>query len=344
MKGAIGLAKIEKTKLNEDDQKLTNEQTYDSALGAMVTKLREYIVPLVNEAFGEKFTGNAEITLRNNKHVIRRTDDSLDRRDSDMVVELTEMLGEFVKKVYMFECETWYDKTIVFRIAEYSSSFAIETAKITNNGVVLKIPYSAVIFLHPNGSIPEVMKITYEFPNGKKVSYGVPTLQIKDYTVDELFKKKLLILLPFYLFKFANEFEEMEENAERRQAVNETLKDINRRLEALMSENGIDAYQKMTIQSLLKRVSDRLVAQYENLKREVDEIMSGAIARTQADDILEEGQQQGREQQLDNVMALFSFLYNNGRTEDVQKATKDAGLLKKLMADFINGNLKETNS
>ena len=52
LKGAIGLAKIEKTKLNEDDQKLTNEQTYDSALGAMVTKLREYIVPLVNEAFG----------------------------------------------------------------------------------------------------------------------------------------------------------------------------------------------------------------------------------------------------------------------------------------------------
>ena len=80
------LAKIEKTELSEDDKKLTNEQTYDSALASMVSKLKGYIVPLVNEAFGEKFTQNAEVSLKNNKHVIRRTDDSLDRRDSDMVV------------------------------------------------------------------------------------------------------------------------------------------------------------------------------------------------------------------------------------------------------------------
>ena len=53
------------------------------------------------------------------------------------------------------------------------------------------------------------------------MSYSVPTLQIKDYTVDELFEKKLLILLPFYLFKFVNEFDEMEENAERRKAEKE---------------------------------------------------------------------------------------------------------------------------
>ena len=360
--------KGKKRKSKKHGKQLTNEQTYDSALGAMVTKLRAYIVPLVNEVFGEKFTENAEITLRNNKHVIRRTDDSLARRDSDMVVELTEMIGELVTKFYMFECETWYDKTIVFRIAEYGSSFAVETAKITNDGVVLTIPYSAVIFLHPNESIPEVMKITYDFPNGQKVSYGVPTLQIKDYTVDELFMKKLLILLPFYLFKFANEFDEMEKNAEKRKAVNEALKDINQRLEVLKNENVIDTYQKMTIQSLLRRVSERLVAKYKKLTKEVDEIMSGAIARTEADDILEQGLkqglkqgieqgreqgreqgleqglEQGREEQIDNVVALFNFLYANGRAQDVQKAATDSKLLKEMIKDFSDGKLKEKDT
>ena len=244
----------------------------------------------------------------------------------------------------MFECETWYDKTIVFRIAEYGSSFAVETAKITNDGVVLTIPYSAVIFLHPNESIPEVMKITYDFPNGQKVSYGVPTLQIKDYTVDELFMKKLLILLPFYLFKFANEFDEMEKNAEKRKAVNEALKDINQRLEALKNENVIDTYQKMTIQSLLRRVSERLVAKYKKLTKEVDEIMSGAIARTEADDILEQGLEQGREEQIDNVVALFNFLYANGRAQDVQKAATDSKLLKTMIKEFSDGKLKEKDN
>ena len=293
------MAKIKKEELNEEDSKLSNEQTYDSTLAAMVTRLKQYVVPLVNEAFGEKFTQKTEVTLRSNKHVLQRTDKTLDHRESDMIVELTETVGKLIKKVYMFECETWYDKTIVFRIAEYGASVAIETAEITKDGVVLRIPNSAVIFLHPNKSIPQTMKITYEAPNGEKMSYSVPTLQIKDYTVDELFEKKLLILLPFYLFKFVNEFDEMEENAERRKAVKEALNDINQRLEALRNENNIDSYQKITIQLLLKRVSERLVVQYENLKKEVSEIMSGTIARTEVDDIREQALEEGREQGME---------------------------------------------
>ena len=39
-----------------DENKLTNEQTYDAALAAMVLKLKEYVVPFVNEVFGESFT------------------------------------------------------------------------------------------------------------------------------------------------------------------------------------------------------------------------------------------------------------------------------------------------
>ncbi|MBR1708366.1 MAG: hypothetical protein IJ719_06010 [Clostridia bacterium] len=334
------MAKLKISELNEADKKLTNEQTYDSALGAMVTKLKEYIAPLVNEAFGEKFTEKAEVTLRNNKHVLQRTDQSLDHRESDMVIELTESIGQLIKKVYMFECETWYDKTIVFRIAEYGASVAIETAEITDDGVILNIPNSAVIFLHPNKRIPQVMKITYRGPNGDEMSYSVPTLQIKDYSVDQLFKKKLLILLPFYLFRFVNEFDEMEESAEKRKELNKALSDINKRLERLMKQQKIDAYQKMTIQSLLKRVSDRLVVRYRNLKKEVDEIMSGAIARTEADVILEKGYNQGfndgKNTKVNNELIFFRYLYENGRTEEVKELIYDPALLKVRMAEFEN--------
>jgi len=82
------MPKNEKSKLNEEDKKLTNEQTYDSALASMVSKLKNYVVPLVNEVFGEQFTKDADVALQNNKHVLQRTDNALDRRDSDLVVEL----------------------------------------------------------------------------------------------------------------------------------------------------------------------------------------------------------------------------------------------------------------
>ena len=149
------MARIDKNLLSEEDKKLSNEQTYDSALSSMVTKLDGYVVPLINEAFGKAFTGKAKIVLRNNKHIIQRTDGALARRESDAVVELSEMLDQKISKTYLIECEAWYDKTIVFRIAEYDSSVAIETAQVTDKEVVLIHPHSAVIFLHPNGNIPK---------------------------------------------------------------------------------------------------------------------------------------------------------------------------------------------
>ena len=72
--------------------------------------------------------------------------------------------------------------------------------------------------------------------------------------------------------------------------------------------------------------------------------MSGAIARTEADDILEQGLEQGREEQIDNVVALFNFLYANGRAQDVQKAATDSKLLKKMIKDFSNGKLEEKSN
>ena len=117
-------------------------------------------------------------------------DGALSRRESDAVFELSELLEELVRKTYTFECEAWYDKTIVLRLAEYGSSIAVENAEITEEGVILTHPNSAVIFLHPKGKIPEKMKITHRFPSGEEASYFVPALQIKNYTVDDIFNKK----------------------------------------------------------------------------------------------------------------------------------------------------------
>jgi hypothetical protein len=43
-------------------------------------------------------------------------------------------------------------------------------------------------------------------------------------------------------------------------------------------------------------------------------ILTGAIARTQADDILEQDMKQG----LSKTASLFNFLFDNGRTEEIE--------------------------
>ena len=64
--------------------------------------------------------------------------------------------------------------------------------------------------------------------------------------------------------------------------------------------------------------------------------MTATIAKTKADDLLEQGQEQG----INYTNALYCFLYDNGRGDEVQKAIKDPGLFRKLMAQFESGDLE----
>ena len=44
---------------SDEEQILKNEKTYDLALAAMVVKLSNFVVPLINEVFHESFTEKA---------------------------------------------------------------------------------------------------------------------------------------------------------------------------------------------------------------------------------------------------------------------------------------------
>ena len=96
---------MENTFPEEQDKILENEQIYDAALTSMISKMDEYVVPLVNEVFGERFTERAQVIVRSNKHVIQRTYGALSRRETDCVAELSEQMDQKVSRTYIFECE-----------------------------------------------------------------------------------------------------------------------------------------------------------------------------------------------------------------------------------------------
>ena len=247
--------------------------------------------------------------IKNSKHVVVRADGRLGRRETDAYVKLSEKIEKLVEKYYHIECETWYDKSVIIRIAEYSSVIAVENAVVTPGGVR-------------------------------------PTIQIKDYTLDELFEKKLLLLLPFYLFRYSNEFDEMDGDEGKRRKIGDVLHAIEERLDDLMHAGEITAYQKLITEELLLRVSDRLTMRHKKIREGVDEIMSGYIIRTMADEIKEEGIQEGIQKGLregiqeglregiQEAADLMNYLWSNGRGEDAKRASTDQGFMKRLLAEF----------
>jgi len=45
---------------------------------------------------------------------------------------------------------------------------------------------------------------------GGDISYDIPVMKSQQYTLEEIFQKNLLLLIPFYIFSHENRFEEYE--------------------------------------------------------------------------------------------------------------------------------------
>ena len=106
-----------------------------------------------------------------------------------------------------------------------------------------------------------------------------------------------------------NEFSEMEGDVNKRKDLENELQEISDRLNKLVELKEISVYQQRTTLRLLKRVSDRLTKDFHELREGVDKIMSGYIARTDADDILEQGE-------IRQAKKTASRMYANGNDID----------------------------
>ena len=56
---------------------------YDDVFRTMVTDCPFLLIPLINEVFGENYTGDEEITLLQNEHFIKLTDKKLLKKVTD---------------------------------------------------------------------------------------------------------------------------------------------------------------------------------------------------------------------------------------------------------------------
>ena len=207
---------------------ILNERTYDSVFWTSVVKMTRFFIPLVNEAFGEHFSDDATISLKQNKRVLEHLDGSFEQHEVDALAELSEA---DITKDYHFEIETWRDNTFAIRIAEYAAGAAYDSIELTENGVRMTIPYSAVIFLRSADTIPDRLRIEIDYPGGK-TSYYAPVMKVKDYSINDLFEKKLLLLLPFFGFNFDDKFEQMETNGI--SELKDALDEIDRKLSSLV--------------------------------------------------------------------------------------------------------------
>lgn len=262
---------------------------YDGAFRTILNDCRKLIIPVINEIFGEEYTGEEKVEFFPNEHFI----DQQDMADKERITDTNfRIIGKLIKK-YHLECESSLpDGRITIRLFEYDAQIALDEGEIIEETLTVTFPNTAVIYLRTYKKTPDKLKYVIVTPGGT-VRYDIPIMKVQAYSLDDIFEKRLLLLIPFYIFSHEKNFPEYNSNKQKLTELESEYKDILGRLDDIECQGIIGAFDKRTIIELSNDVLKEIAYKYENIQKGVGDIMGGALIETEARTILNQGKSEG---------------------------------------------------
>ncbi len=278
---------------------------YDDVFRTLLIDCRQLIIPVVNEVFGEDYSGDEEVVFSQNEHFLGLQDGRRDKR----ITDTSFTIGKAARKRYLMECQSRPDNSMLIRIFEYMTLIALEDGELEKDSLQVTFPRSAVLYLRSSRNTPDRMEIRIHTSEDEML-YEVRVLRLADYSLEEIFQKSLLFLLPFYIFTHEKHFAEYERNAAKLETLREEYRYITQRLDELVSQGKISFIVCRTLMEMSIRVTEKIAVKYDKVKEGVMEIMGGKILEYETKTILRQGISQGisrgtgqtRVSDIDNLM------------------------------------------
>ena len=204
---------------------------------------------------------------------------------------------------------------MLVRFFEYGTQIALDDGEIEGNVLTVTFPHAGVLFLRHRETTPDRMRIRMITPGGD-VEYSIQVMKAQKYTMEEMFGKGLLFLVPFYIFSHESRFEEYEKDKVRLEALKAEYSQIRAELERLMEQGKISEYTKCTLVDMSNKVLENIARKYHSVRKGVKDIMGGKVLEYEAKTIRNEGIEQGMEQGVEKgIRATVSILKNLGIPE-----------------------------
>lgn len=276
---------------------------YDDVFRTLLNDCSQLVIPVINEVFGENYSGKEEIIFSPNEHFLNRQGGNEEERITDSSFKI---VGKETKK-YHLECQSSTDNSMLVRFFEYDTQIALDGGEIRGNVLHVAFPHSAVLYLRHNASTPDKLKIHMDTPGGS-LGYGIPVMRSQRYTVKEVFEKDLLFLVPFYIFSHEKRFGEYEKDRAGLEALKKEYEQIKAGLERLLERGAISAYMRCTIIDMTNKVLEHIAAGYEAVREGVGAVMGGKVLEYEAKTIKREGIEQGIEQGIKGTVSILKNL------------------------------------
>ena len=286
----------------------TTNTPYDDVFRTLLNDCSSLILPLINEVFHETYSGEETILFSPNEHFLNRQDGKEEERITDSSFKV---LGKETKK-YHLECQSSPDNSMLIRFFEYDTQIALDEGELTGNILTVTFPHSAVLFLRCQNSTPDKLRIRMVTPGGH-AEYAIPVMKSQQYTMEQIFDRQLLLLLPFHIFSHEKQFAEYEKDESKRRSLQKEYAQIRHRLEELLEQDVISEYTKRTLIDLSGKVLDHIAVKYDSVRKGVKSVMGGRVLEYEAKTIKREGIREGIEQGIEQgIHGTVSILKNLG--------------------------------
>ena len=113
----------------------------------------------------------------------------------------------------------------------------------------------------------------------------------QDYTVDSIFEKRLLALLPYHILRYESF---LKSNSDNPKKVDKLLGDLETICRKLLQIQGTEMYFNLI--NLIKQIADYVIPKENPVRERIGEVMGGQVLMLKSEEIRQEGITQGIEE------------------------------------------------
>ena len=142
---------------------------------------------------------------------------------------------------------------------------------------------------HRKRSLPDYHEAIVKFADGQQIVYRVPILRAQNYTVDSIFEKRLLILLPYHILRYESFLKNSGTNSKKLEQLLTDYQKISSALEQCTDDKKSTLYIDMI--TLIEEIAYHIIPKNnENVRERLGDIMGGKILQLESERLLEKGQ------------------------------------------------------
>jgi len=248
-------------------------QIYDLILKSVLDLSPSAVVGLMNGLFDESFPPDSEV-IRTATETVAVTKSGTKKSESDKM--LTIKTGEILRRFHIDAEISSNNKEMVIRVFDYGYRDALLYKTTEDGNIVLKFPQPKLIYLEHWSTAPDTVTLELDFWGQSKAKFTVPTMKFLDYSVEELDKRNMVILLPLYLLKLRRKIVAAKEKG------SEALKQYVPELKALLNDDILGTIENNVNNGNITHrdahtLVDLIELLYNHLYGDVQEFQDGGV-------------------------------------------------------------------